>query len=86
MFYATKLPSGIARISTEKPEDDVFYVELDELPEGNVCLYFDSNNSLIYKSIIQVSEDDSETPDEEDQNGATDSEMASAIMEGVNNV
>lgn len=82
MFYAIKLPSGIARISTEKPSDDVFYVELEELPDVNTCLYFNENDELY--GIPAPYEQ--ETPENSEPEDITSTEMASAIMEGVNNV
>lgn len=48
MYYVIKLPSGIGRITMEKPKDNVDYIQTDILPTGSGALRFDNEGNLFF--------------------------------------
>jgi len=48
MLYVLKLADNRTKICTEEPEEGVFYVAVESLPEGVGELMFDEDDNLYY--------------------------------------
>lgn len=58
MLYVIKLPSGIARVSTEEPLDSEYpYLAVTELPAGDGILRFDSEDNLYLEAYSSPAEE-----------------------------